>query len=170
MRKVPIIVGLILWVFNYGFGGISVKAYCDRTEIFKDEVFTFTIELEGAMVFPDIKLPSSQDFIVISGPSQSSQIQIINGKMSSFKSVSWRLAPTKTGKITIGLAPTKTGKITIGPVEFKIKNRKYRTQPVVVTVRARASAPSGKPQAKKKQEEIQNTTSGCYGQSESFRA
>ena len=139
MRKVPIIVGLILWVFNYGFGGISVKAYCDRTEIFKDEVFTFTIELEGAMVFPDIKLPSSQDFIVISGPSQSSQIQIINGKMSSFKSVSWRLAPTKTGKITIG------------PVEFKIKNRKYRTQPVVVTVRARASAPSGKPQAKKKQ-------------------
>ncbi|RKY44285.1 MAG: hypothetical protein DRP88_08485 [Candidatus Neomarinimicrobiota bacterium] len=139
MRKVPIIVGLILWVFNYGFGGISVKAYCDRTEIFEDEVFTFTIELEGAMVFPDIKLPSSQDFIVISGPSQSSQIQIINGKMSSFKSVSWRLAPTKTGKITIG------------PVEFKIKNRKYRTQPVVVTVRARASAPSGKPQAKKKQ-------------------
>ncbi|RKY48242.1 MAG: hypothetical protein DRP91_06270 [Candidatus Neomarinimicrobiota bacterium] len=139
MRKVPIIVGLILWVFNYGFGGISVKAYCDRTEIFEDEVFTFTIELEGAMVFPDIKLPSSQDFIVISGPSQSSQIQIINGKMSSFKSVSWRLAPTKTGKITIG------------PVEFKIKNRKYRTQPVVVTVRARASAPSGKPHAKKKQ-------------------
>ncbi|HDN58441.1 MAG TPA: protein BatD [Candidatus Marinimicrobia bacterium] len=139
MRKVPIIVGLILWVFNYGFGGISVKAYCDRTEIFEDEVFTFTIELEGAMVFPDIKLPSSQDFVVISGPSQSSQIQIINGKMSSFKSVSWRLAPTKTGKITIG------------PVEFKIKNRKYRTQPVVVTVRARASVPSGKPQAKKKQ-------------------
>jgi len=161
MRKVPIIVGLILWVFNYGFGGISVKAYCDRTEIFKDEVFTFTIELEGAMVFPDIKLPSSQDFIVISGPSQSSQIQIINGKMSSFKSVSWRLAPTKTGKITIG------------PVEFKIKNRKYRTQPVVVTVRARASAPSGKPQAKKKQvytgnevflEAIPNKTSVYVGE------
>lgn len=137
MRRVFIVAGLIFWVFNYSFGGVSVKTYCDRTEIFEDEVFTFTIELEGAMVFPDIKLPPSQDFVVISGPSQSSQIQVINGKVSSFKSVSWRLAPTKAGKITIG------------PIEFKIKSKRYRTQPVIVTVKPRASSPGRKPHTRK---------------------
>jgi len=137
---------LNLLIFSLSFSAqVKIKAYVDKNTIYEDEVFDFTVELEGANYFPEINLPRSNDYVVISGPSQSSQIQIINGKVSSYKSVTWRLAPTKIGEITIK------------PITIKIGRRAYSTNKVTVKVLAR-SGTAKKPADKSQQQLTESMT------------
>ncbi len=116
-----ILAGLLTGASLYAQNG-QVQAYVDRNRIGADEYVNFTIELEGATDFPSLTNPAQNDFIVVSGPNQSSNIQIINGAMKSSITVKW------------GLAPRRTGELTIPPIEFRSKNKKYKTTPISVTV------------------------------------
>ncbi len=108
---------------------VEISAYVDRSEISIDEVITFTVEVEGASDFPDIPQPDSPDFFVVSGPSHSSNIQIINGEISASKSAKWRLAPSKAGKLEIK------------PIQIRYKRKIYKTKPIEITVSDKPSAP-----------------------------
>ncbi len=117
---------------------INLSATVDRQHITTEDIITYTIEIKGTQKFPNIPAPQSKDFVVISGPSQSSRVQIINGQMSASKSIQWRLAPTRSGELTIG------------PVEMVVDGERYSTKPLTIYVRksgqatdqARRSAPS----------------------------
>jgi len=102
---------------------ITVEAYTDKTIISDQGIINFTIEVKGTQDIPDIAWPRHADFIVVSGPSHSSNFQVINGKMSASKKITWHIAPTKTGNLKI---PAFT-------ITHKRKN--YTTKPITITVR-----------------------------------
>jgi len=152
---------LLLMIFvSFSFAkDIKVSAYVDRTQITTDDIITFTVEVEGTTDFPNIPTPGGDDFVVISGPSQSSSIQIINGSMTSSKTVKWRLAPTRTGKLEIKSASWRIG--------FKHKRKIYKTDPIFITVveKSRKSASgqrSQQPQKSQRQSVRSKTEHDLY--------
>jgi hypothetical protein len=117
-----LIIGLLIgWQLSWA-EEISVRAAVDRNVINLDDVLTYTVTIEGTSDFPNVPAPESEDFIIISGPSQSSNIQIINGAMSASKQVQWRLAPTHAGQQSIP------------PVKIVYRRKVYQTEPISVTV------------------------------------
>lgn len=57
--------------------------------------------------------PNLDDFVVYSGPNQSSSMQFINGNISQSFSISYILSARKEGKLTIGAATINSGKKTL---------------------------------------------------------
>jgi len=104
---------------------VRLSAAVDRERINLDEVITYTIRMEGLREFPELEPPRSDGFIVISGPSQSSSFQVVNGAVSSSKTLQWRLAPIQTGRLTIPA------------LEIKVGRKTYRTEPIEVLVAER---------------------------------
>lgn len=79
---------------------------------------TFTIhEAEGS----DFKPPSFKDFNILSGPSTTTSMQIINGQRSSSRGYSYQLQPKKVGVFTIGPATIKANGRTLRTNPFKIE-------------------------------------------------
>jgi len=70
---------------------LRLTASVNRNNITDKDLLTYSVTIEGIRDFPDVPPPESQDFVLISGPSQSSSIQIINGQMSATKTITWPL-------------------------------------------------------------------------------
>ena len=121
-RLCRLIIPIVLFSLGAGAADISISASVDRDAIALDEVLTYTVTIEGTRDFPDVPPPTSDGFVIISGPSQSSSIQIVNGAVSASKTIQWRLAPTRTGRQTIE------------PVEIKYRRKRYRTPAITVSV------------------------------------
>ena len=109
-------------IFNLSFiFGFQAKAYVDKNNITLDDVINFKIELESTNAFGDFNASSTfKDFDIISGPSQQTTMQWINGRMTNSKIMSWMISPKKIGKliipslkISIGGEKISTNKITI---------------------------------------------------------
>lgn len=66
--------------------------------------------------------PAFNDFTVYSGPNQSSSVQIINGSMSQSITLSYFLAATKEGTLTIGPASIIAGNTTLqsNPITIQV--------------------------------------------------
>ena len=82
--------------FLIGFSltiGQSVEISVDRNKLQEGDLLTLTIEVTGGEDFANVGLePLERDFDIISGPSQQTNIQWINGKMKSAKSLTWILS------------------------------------------------------------------------------
>lgn len=65
---------------------------------------SFTFSGQNINGLSNFSAPDFKDFSVISGPNQSSSMQIINGSVSGSMTYSYYLQPKKTGKFTIGSA------------------------------------------------------------------
>ena len=75
------------------------------------------IEFQDADSFGDVNIAQiSKDFSVISGPSQQTSMQWINGSVTNSRIMSWSLSPKKPGRLTI---PALT--ISLGKKKFKTK-------------------------------------------------
>ena len=86
----------------------TVQIYVDKNFVQEGEFISLKIEADGANDFPLADLnPLDSDFEIISGPSQQTNIQWINGQMNNTKKISWTLSPKKTGRIFI---PSLIGK------------------------------------------------------------
>ena len=105
------------------FGQISVSASVDINKISKSETFGFKITALNVDESPSVDISSlSSLFKVISGPSQQTNIQWINGSMTSSRTLAWTLLPRKTGKVNIP------------PLEVIVGNNTYRTKPIGIIV------------------------------------
>lgn len=103
----------------------SFEAYTDAREVLINSYFEITFTLKNADG-KDFSPPSFDNFVVLSGPSQSMSRTIINGKVSREMGFSYTLQPKRTGKCTIGSAKIKangrtlrTNSLTIKVVEGK---------------------------------------------------
>ena len=109
---------------------VQVKAYVDKKKCSVDDIINYKIELQDASSFGDISINKlSGHFSIISGPSQQTSMQWINGSVTNSKTISWTLAPKKTGKIKIpsldvriGGQTYKTNQITLQVVGSNKKN------------------------------------------------
>lgn len=118
-RFIPILFVLLFSTVN----AQEVKATVSANSIQLSDVFTFKIEVINSSNNPEVELaPLLNDFSVISGPAQQTNMQWINGKSSSSRSLSWTLVAKKEGKFTIPSLNVKIGKET------------FKTEPIVMTI------------------------------------
>lgn len=101
MRNTIIILFFILGIASK-LSAETFKATVDRdvVEVGDRIVLTYTIDGDGS----NFRAPRFNDFRIVGGPSQSNNIQIINGKMSRQFSVTFVLEATKEGKFTLPAA------------------------------------------------------------------
>jgi hypothetical protein len=97
-------------------------ASVDRTTVAVGEQFELTFTLNGTTGGDNFQPPPLNDFLVASGPNSSTNMQIINGAVSS--SVSYNYV----------LQPKAEGKFTIGPASINVKGKTEKSQPIVITV------------------------------------
>lgn len=88
---------------------------------------TFTLNASGR----NFRAPQFNDFNVLMGPSQSTQMQIINGSVSQTLSFTYILQATKEGTFKIGSAEIYAGnnKLTTNPVNVVVTKGQSRQNP-----------------------------------------
>ncbi len=101
----------------------SFTASTDYTKVGENERFQVTFTLQGAdnSNISNFKAPSFNGFRILNGPSQSSSIQVINGKMSASFSFTYILMPSGVGKFKIGSAQITQGGKTFSSNELSIE-------------------------------------------------
>ena len=99
-----------LFLFSFLFSQNLDTIVSDR-EVSLNESIDFTIKLNNIDTNPEVNFdPVIDYFSIISGPNIGSEYKFINGKKSSSRSISWRIIPKRTGKITIPSLEVKVGK------------------------------------------------------------
>lgn len=88
----------------------------------------------------NFKAPGFANFLVLSGPNQSSSMQIINGAVSGSLTYSYILQPKNTGKFTIGVATAdyngttyKTSPLNITVVKGSVKPQQHQNNNSIST-------------------------------------
>ena len=105
-----------LLIISFSFGQ-SIQITVDKNEIEEGDIINLSIDASNSNDFPivDFRLISNL-FDVLSGPNQKTNIQYINGRLNSTKTLSWTLSPKNSGQVYI---PPITG--TIDGKNFKGK-------------------------------------------------
>jgi len=112
----------------------SFTASVERVAVDVAQEFSLTVSVSGTGIgdVGEPELPTMNDFDVLGrSTSQSSQFSIINGKVSSRKTIDYIYA----------LRPRRTGELTIPSAKVKYKGKEYRTEPIAMRV-AEGSTPS----------------------------
>ncbi|MCF7824996.1 MAG: BatD family protein [Candidatus Marinimicrobia bacterium] len=107
----------------------KVSSSVDTKQLFIQDSFTWTIEVEGSDEMPQIRLPDIEKIALLSGPMQSSNYTYINGEMSSKKTLTYTF---------VALEP---GKVTIPSVEVYLGRKSYRTNTVSLEILRRGDTP-----------------------------
>ncbi len=102
--------------------GPAFTASVDRNRLGVGEQLEVTFSLGGTSGGDGFQPPSFNDFSILSGPNQSTSMQIMNGSVSSSVSYSYVLQPNAAGKFTIGAATVDVG------------GKKLQTQPIAIEV------------------------------------
>lgn len=102
----------------------SFTASVDNNQVGDDDRFqvSFTFEGKDINAVKNFNPPPFKDFRILSGPNQSSSMQIINGAVSASLSISYILLPNTTGAYTIGSA------------SIQYEGQTYTTEPLKITV------------------------------------
>ena len=100
----------------------SFIASADRTQAAVGDQIEVTFTLNGSSGAKNFRAPAFRDFDVASGPNQSTNMQFINGAMSSSVSYGYVIVPRAEGKFTIG------------PAAIEYNGKRLQTQPITVTV------------------------------------
>ncbi|HXX62274.1 MAG TPA: BatD family protein [Bacteroidota bacterium] len=111
------------------------QASVDRNPVGVGDQFTLTFTLSNAGMGggKNMQLPDLSKFHIMSGPNQSTSMQIVNGAVSS--------------SVTYGyiLQPKEIGKFTIGPCSIDVDGKTLRSGPIAIEVVKGSARP--KPQA-----------------------
>jgi len=100
----------------------SFSASVDKNVVQQGEQFTLTLSLEGSTNAGNLKFPDMPNFMVLSGPNQSTNMQWVNGQVSQSVSFSYILQPRDVGKFTIPSASINVG------------GKNLQTQPIAMEV------------------------------------
>jgi hypothetical protein len=111
----------------------------DRNRVAIGEQFEITFTLNGSGSGSNFRPPSFNDFLTLSGPNQSTNMQFINGAMSASVTYSYVLQPRAEGKFVIPPAFINHG------------GKQLQTQPI--TIEVTKGAPQQKQQSKQSQQE-----------------
>lgn len=91
----------IIFLFSFVFCQ-SIQISVDNNQIEEGDLISLSVEATDSKDFPQIDLSALKPiFDILGGPSQQTNVQFINGKRSSTKTISWTISPKKNGKIYI---------------------------------------------------------------------
>lgn len=112
-----------LLLIGFLWSQVTVTASVDVNRISKNETLGFKIVAVNADAIPNVNIsPILKHFKIVSGPAQQTNIQWVNGAMTSSRSLSWTLLPIKDGKLNIPSLAVTIGKQT------------YQTNPIGIQV------------------------------------
>ena len=117
-----------LFVFASYFAGAQAKftATVSPEQAGRDEYVTLKFTVANGSNIRQITPPSFNDFSVVSGPNQETEMNSVNGMISQYVSLSYVLLPKKTGTLTLGagiaVIDGKTYKS--APLEVRVSNKK----------------------------------------------
>jgi hypothetical protein len=80
----------------------TLRSEVDAHKIGVQDQLQLTITLEGSGAPDEVPLPPLQNLEVVAGPFQSSQVSIVNGRMSQSRSLTYVLQPRALGKAEVG--------------------------------------------------------------------
>lgn len=129
---------LVLLVSAAVYGqDLQIRAYVSQNTVGPDDQFTYSVEISGQSTsLPEPKFPDLKDFYILSGPNQSTNIQWVNGSMSSSKTY------------TFYLQPRRKGSFTIGPATLNSNGRTIRSAPLTVNVSGSVMKKAPKPRTR----------------------
>lgn len=109
----------------------SFTASVDKNPVAENERFEVSFSFEGSDInsIRNFSPPSFQNFRILSGPNQSTSMQIINGVVSASRTFSYILLPNSKGVFTIGSA------------SIEYKGQILKTEPLKITVVKSSSVP-----------------------------
>lgn len=110
---------------------VTVTASVDVNRISKNETLGFKIVAVNADAIPNVNIsPILKDFKIVSGPAQQTNIQWVNGAMTSSRSLSWTLLPIKDGKLNIPSLVVTIGKQTYqtNPIRIQVQKGAGRSE------------------------------------------
>jgi hypothetical protein len=119
LQRFSLILGFLLIAVVVTAQEIEFYAQADARQIVVGNYFEVTFTLENANG-ESFTPPDFGDLEVLSGPSQSSQMSIINGRRSQKISFGY------------GLTVSKPGKYTIKSATIKVAGNTYRSQPITI--------------------------------------
>jgi hypothetical protein len=102
---------------------IKLEASVSRTTLGLDQNFEYTVRVSGNETnLPNPSIPNIDDLALLGGPSTSTNIQYVNGKMSAHKTFTYIFQPRRLGKITIPPATLETasGQVSSNSIELTI--------------------------------------------------
>lgn len=113
---------LALLATSFAFGQPKVTASLNAKQILVQESFTWTLEVEGSDVMPNVRLGDIDKIALLSGPMQSSNYSIVNGKTSSKKSISYTFVAMEPGLVTFPA------------VDVVLGSKRYKTKPLKLEI------------------------------------
>ena len=104
--------GLVYIIFNFSIVYcLQIKAFVDKNKCSVNDLINYKIEIEDADSFGEVNINRiTKDFSIISGPSQQTSMQWINGSVKNSRIMSWSIAPNKPGVLTIPTLTVIVGK------------------------------------------------------------
>jgi hypothetical protein len=125
------IIALIFFAAGNIFAGnVTIKASVSSNPVAINANFRYSVEISGnSTSLPSVKFPDLSNFYILSGPNTSTNMQWINGKMSSSKTYSFILKPKKLGEVTISGATAKADGKTISSNVIRLKVVKGSSAP-----------------------------------------
>lgn len=107
---------------------VRIRVTVDATIITLNETIGFKIEAINAEGAPSVNItPILKDFTIVSGPAQQTNIQWVNGKMTSSRSLTWTILPKRSGYIIIP------------PLDVSISGKSYQTASIEIQVKKSGS-------------------------------
>ena len=107
MHIASILRSLFLWLLILVPGALAAQTQvrfstvASSKQLGRTDYFQLEFVVENAHQIESLTQPEIRDFQIISGPNQSTGMTIVNGSVSQYKTVSYILQPTRTGKFTI---------------------------------------------------------------------
>ena len=123
-------------------GAQQISASVDKDPVGEGDKFHFTITVSNAK--GNIAMPDLKDFNVMSGPNQTSRVQIINGARQETYTLSWLLFPKRKGTFVIKSINRGGGSLTYPPVTVSVIEGMPSTEPLIESQRAVAKDHFGK--------------------------
>ncbi|HLF13898.1 MAG TPA: BatD family protein [Bacteroidota bacterium] len=120
---------------------VVFRATAEKSNIAMGERIEVGFQLSGTQSGRNFQPPDFRDFVVLSGPNQSTNFQVINGAVSSSITYGYVLQPGREGALVIGAAT----------VEYQ--GNRYSTSPVTISV-SKAGAKPAQPDPRAQSDDI----------------
>ena len=129
--KIYLIYLLLLFFTGVVFpADVSLTSTVDKNQVGVNDQFVYTVEVSGTSAnLPTPTFPSFENFTILSGPNTSTNIQFINGAMSSSNSYSFYLRPQKEGTFNIEAASLEVDGETISSNTIRMTVAKGTVKP-----------------------------------------
>jgi hypothetical protein len=95
-------VALLLLAPAVAHAAFTLRSDVDARKIGVQDQLQLTVTVEGSGAPDEIPLPALVNLDVVAGPSRSTQVSIVNGRMSQALSYTWVLQPRGVGKAEVG--------------------------------------------------------------------